>query len=75
MQRFSALWAFLVGHPGQAPEWARHPAAVVGILILSITVAVFVRHVWNADPTVEIMAYVAMFLLLGLALLRIGGRQ
>ena len=70
--RLSAIWAFIVGR-GKAPEWARHPAAVVGLLVLAITFALFVRHVWNAEPTVEVMAYVAMFILVGLALLRIGG--
>jgi hypothetical protein len=70
--RLGTLWAFITGR-GEPPEWARHPAAAVGILVLCITFALFVRHVWDADPTVEVMGYVAMFILLGLALLRIGG--
>ena len=72
--RWTGLWAMLK-RTGQALPWARSLAAVIGLLIMLATVVVFIRHVWHEPMSEMGMVYVFGFVLVGLALLTIGGKS
>lgn len=58
--------------PGVVPKALQVFAALLGVAVIGVAVAVFVSQAWNGEVTEGSILYTALILLTGLAMLRSG---